>query len=64
MLDDIICDRGPCPMEHTTTFDNPYTNILYELYTCTRCGMIVKYDRLPKKDTTFLTNTNEIIKGK
>lgn len=59
-----ICDKKngtACPMEGISVFYNPNIGIAYNLYQCTNCGMLVKYDVWKNKVTTFLKNDNTLI---
>lgn len=61
MSDIEICDNEyACPMDFIAVFDNPANGIAYNLYQCTKCGMLVKYDVWKHKGTTFLLNDNTV----
>jgi hypothetical protein len=62
-MEDNICDKNDgtaCPMDLISIFGKMDENIAYDLYQCTKCGMLLKYDL--KENRTFLKNDNTIIR--
>lgn len=55
-MSDICKSDTACPMELISTY------ISYDLYQCTKCGMLVKYSRWKDESRLFILSDNTVIK--
>lgn len=59
-MSDICKSDTACPMELISVYDNP--KVSYDLYQCTKCGMLVKYGRWKDESRLFILSDNTVIK--